>query len=116
MSATLGAGGDLERLMGRRNIRRLTIPGGWDRQGVGRRFFMFPGMSLKEDEVAELRRELMRQAGRSLVLVPTDPMRQEIAQDVEANLGYATFDAHDIEESKKPFISTDEAVAVVANR
>lgn len=116
MSATLGAGGDLERLMGRRNIRRLTIPGGWDRQGVGRRFFMFPGMSLKEDEVVELRRELMRKAGRSLVLVPTDPMRQEIAQDVEANLGYATFDAHDIEESKKPFISTDEAVAVVANR
>lgn len=116
MSATLGAGGDLERLMGRRNIRRLTIPEGWDRQGVGRRFFMFPGMSLPAEETAELRRELMRHAGRSLVMVPSDPMREELAQDVETSLGFATFDAHDIEESKKPFISTDAAVAVVANR
>ena len=102
--------------MGRRNICRLTIPGGWDRPGVGRRFFMFPGMSLEEDEVTELRHELMRRAGRSLVMVPAEPMRQAIAQDVQENLDYVTFDAHDIEESKEPFISTDKAVAVVANR
>jgi hypothetical protein len=48
MSATLGSGGDLERMVGRYPIRRLPVPKGWDRQGVGRRFFMFPDMSLKE--------------------------------------------------------------------
>lgn len=72
MSATLGASGDLERLTGRRSIRRIEIPKGWDRQGVGRRFFIFPGMSLTEDDTSRLRHELMRRAGRSLVLVPSD--------------------------------------------
>jgi hypothetical protein len=116
MSATLGAGGDLERLMGRRKIRRLSIPEGWDRQGVGRRFFIFPNMSLNEDEILKLRRALIRSAGRSLVLVPSEPMRAEIAKDVKGNLGFTTFSADDIEESKKPFTSTPEAVAIVASR
>lgn len=116
MSATLGAGGDLERLMGRRSIRRLPIPEGWDRQGVGRRFFIFPEMALSEDDTAELRHALMRRAGRSLVLVPSDPARAEVAADVEANLKFKTFDARAIEESKKPFISEKTAVAIVANR
>lgn len=83
MSATLGAGGDLERLVGRHPIRRLDVPKGWDRQGVGRRFFIFPGMSLREEQAVDLRRELMQLAGRSLVLVPSDRMRAEIARDVQ---------------------------------
>jgi hypothetical protein len=102
--------------MGRRSIRRLGVPEGWDRQGVGRRFFIFPGMSLKDEDAAELRREMMSQAGRSLVLVPNDRAEMEIANDVAKNLGYATFSADDIEESKKPFIAQKEAVAVIANR
>lgn len=116
MSATLGAGGDLERLMGRRRIRRLPIPEGWDRQGVGRRFFIFPGMAFAEEGVAELRRALMRRAERSLVLVPSDRLRQAVAEDVETTLAFRTFSADDIELSKKPFISTSPAVAVVASR
>lgn len=115
MSATLGAGGDLERLVGRPSIRRLQVPEGWDRQGVGRRFFIFPGMSLK-DQVSELRRQLMRLSERSLVLVPNDRMREEITKDIEQTLAFATFSADDIEESKKPFVSEKKAVAIVANR
>jgi len=116
MSATLGAGGDLERLVGRAPIRRLQIPEGWERQGVGRRFFIFPAMSLSDEKVIELRRQLMQIAGRSIVLVPTDKMRDHIADDVEKNLKFSTFGADDIEESKKPFIAKKKAVAVVANR
>lgn len=55
MSATLGEGGDLERLTGRPNITRLPVPPGWDRQGIGRRFFIFPEMTLDADETDELR-------------------------------------------------------------
>ena len=44
MSATLGEGGDLERLTGQFNILRLPVPEGWDRQGIGRQFFIFPEM------------------------------------------------------------------------
>lgn len=32
MSATIGAGGDLERIMGVRRIHRIPIPAGWDKQ------------------------------------------------------------------------------------
>ena len=116
MSATLGAGGDLERLMGRRSIQRLSIPEGWDRQGVGRRFFIFPGMSLDSETTAKLRRTLMHRAKRSLVLVPSSRMRDEIVKDIDNSLNFPIFRAKDIEDSKKPFISTAKAVAVVANR
>jgi DEAD/DEAH box helicase/Helicase C-terminal domain len=116
MSATLGAGGDLERLTGRLNILRLPAPKGWERQGVGRRFFMFPSMSLKQAEADNLRLELMKRAGRSLVLVPTDLKRGEIADAVEKQLSFKTFSAENIENSKKAFISNPNAAAIVANR
>jgi hypothetical protein len=116
MSATLGAGGDLERLTGRRSILRLPVPEGWDRQGIGRRFFVFPGMALNEDDAVTLRTELMRRAGRSLVLVPSDRAKQEIVADVKSRLGFKLFEAEDIEESKQAFVSAQNAVAVVANR
>ena len=43
-------------------------------------------------------------------------MRAEIAKDVKGNLGFTTFSGDDIEESKNPFTSTPEAVAVIASR
>lgn len=116
MSATLGAGGDLERLTGRRAIKRLQVPEGWDRQGIGRRFFIFPDSSLEADDVSTLRQHLMRRAGRSLVLVPSDQQADKIKENVRTNLGFPTFTADDIEESKQPFVATPQAVAVIANR
>ena len=116
MSATLGAGGDLERLMGRQKITRLPIPDGWDRQGVGRRFFIFPGLSLDEKHSQQLRHELMKKTDRSLILVPNDHARNEIASEIESSLGFKTFSAADIEESKKTFVATKRAAAIVANR
>ena len=116
MSATLGAGGDLERLMGRRMIRRLPTPEGWNSQGVGRRFFMFPGMSLDTESTIALRRKLIECTDRSLVLVPSERMRDTIIEDIKATLDFKIFRAEDIEDSKKHYTSTPRAVAVVANR
>lgn len=116
MSATLGAGGDLERLTGRTTIKRLQVPDGWDRQGIGRRYFMFPAMSLKGNEAARLRRELMRAAGRSLVLVPSEKHRAEIAEDIAEDLGFRIFSVDELEKSKRPFVTTEQAVAVIAGR
>lgn len=116
MSATLGAGGDLERLTGRPRITRLPIPEGWDKQGIGRRFFLFPEKSLTEDETVELRRRLMRKAGRSLVLTPSKPEADAIITDVKDSLDYATFTAADLEQSKSEFTGSRRAVAVIANR
>jgi hypothetical protein len=116
MSATLGLGGDLERLTGRKNIKRLPIPEGWDKQGIGRRFFMFPSLSLKEDEASDLAYKLMKQAGRSVVLVPTHKEADEITKEIKKKLDYQVFNSEDIEESKRPFISVLNAVAVIAGR
>jgi hypothetical protein len=116
MSATLGAGGDLERLTGRSNILRLPIPEGWDRQGIGRRFFIFPEKSLDEKATLVLRQSLMRLAKRSLVLAPSNDAASVVQQDVAKLLKYPTFTAADLEETKSAFVSSDRAVAIVANR
>jgi Rad3-related DNA helicase len=114
MSATLGAGGDLERLTGRSKIKRLPIPEGWDRQGIGRRFFIFPEKALKEKEIGKLRRSLMTAAGRSLVLTPSNEGADTVTADVKENLKYPVFSGADLEDRKADFVAT--APAVVANR
>lgn len=119
MSATLGAGGDLERLTGRRSVMRIPAPAGWDSQGVGRRFFIFPSMSLEGPQVVALRHELMLRAGRSVVLVPSERAASHVTDQLAADSRFKTFkrfSARDIETSKRPFLSESQAVAVVANR
>lgn len=116
MSATLGAGGDLERLTGRPSIKRLPIPEGWERQGIGRRFFIFPEKSLEEHDICALRHELMRVAGRSLVLTPSSAEANAIVADVNEHLNFTTFSAADLENSRSVFVKNKQAVAVVANR
>jgi hypothetical protein len=116
MSATLGGGGDLERLTGRSRIKRLPIPEGWDRQGIGRRFFIFPEKSLKKDDVADLQRSLMRRAKRSLVLVPSNESAEALTKDIKGSLGFPVYSGTDLESRKADFVSTSPAVAVVANR
>ena len=116
MSATLGSGGDLERLTGRKNIHRLTIPEGWDTQGVGRRFFIFPSFSLKDSESEEFNLDLFERSERSLVLVPSDKHCNSVINKIENKTDLSVFTADDIEESKEEFILSKNAVAVVANR
>jgi hypothetical protein len=116
MSATLGAGGELERLTGRRTIHRLSVPRGWDKQGIGRRLFVFPESSLSEAEVEQLRADLMLVAKRSLVIVPDDLSADGMRAWVKDKLKLPTFGPKELEKSKQSFVSTPSAVAVVANR
>jgi len=116
MSATLGLGGDLERLTGRTNIERLPVPAGWDKQGIGRRFFIFPEKSLNYEEIVDLRRKLMKQAGRSIVLTSNNESAKELINDVDTHLEFPIFTAAELENSKSDFVSSNEAVAVIVNR
>lgn len=116
MSATLGAGGDLERLTGRTRIQRLAIPEGWERQGIGRRFFIFPEKSLDSEDALSLRHQLMGKAGRSLVLTPSQADATEVVKDVTENLKFEVFTAAELEDGKSGFTAAARAVAVVANR
>ncbi len=116
MSATLGDGGDLERLTGVKKIHRLNVPGGLNTHGVGRRFFAFPGRSLSVTEQSALQRQAIERAGRAVVLVPDSRSAKKISSELETALGYPIFSAAEIEESKAPFVQAPKAVAVMANR
>lgn len=116
MSATPGDGGDLERLTGVPNIFRLKVPDGWDRQGIGRRFFVFPTLSLNENEVSNVRSQLVELAGRSIMLVPSRSMAQSLKTEIATSTGSSVFEASDIERSKQVFISSPKAVAIMEGR
>lgn len=113
MSATLGLGGDLERITGVRKIQRLPMPSGWDKQGIGRRLFMFPELSMQRGEVEQFCKQIVDEAGRALILVPSDPRAEKYKSLFDDRNVYS---ASDIEESKDDFVNDDSAVAVLANR
>lgn len=116
MSATLGAGGDLERITGPRSITRLPVPATWETQGVGRRFFLLPSVSLETTEVTDLVAEMIKEAKRAVVLTTAGKRAQELAGAIEGTTGFRIFDAREIEISKKTFVESSSAVAVLANR
>lgn len=116
MSATLGSGGDLERLTGTASIKRLPAPEGFRSTGVGRRFFIFPGLSLEPAECEKLRLRMQKLAGRSVVLTPNDAAAATIRKQVEELDGFQVFNATDIENSKEDFVATEKAAAIMAGR
>lgn len=117
MSATLGAGGDLERLTGRKRIERLPAPEGFQSAGVGRRFFVFPSLSLSGEETEELRLAMQERAGRSVILTPSSNQADAHAEQVGKHLeNFQVFTKDDIEADKTPFVTSPKAVAILANR
>jgi hypothetical protein len=116
MSATLGAGGDLERVTGRQPIHKIPVPAGWDKQGIGRRFFLFPKRSLDDVGAEQFTMESIKLAGRALYLVPDDRSAEKVRASIARAVAYTIFDAAQIEASKTPFVQSEKAVAVIANR
>lgn len=117
MSATLGEGGDLERITGVKSFHKIPIPTGWDKRGMGRRLFMFPGLSLENPELGELTSELLIRNNRTVVLVSSDNQVENFRLQLEKlHPEVNFFSAKDIEISKAGFISSDKAAVVLANR
>jgi len=116
MSATLGEGGDLERLTGRKKITKIATPDTFLRQGVGRRFFIFPEMKTTADEADKLRLKLIGKTKRSVIITPNKKSRNKIAAGItNANIA-STFDAKQIESGKEDFLKATRACAALANR
>lgn len=119
MSATLGEGGDLERIFGRKKIERIPAPEGWDKQGIGRRFFVFPMRNWDEADSLSLAISWTTKFDRALVLTPsnrdTDKVRKAIGA-LPTTQDHTLFDAAQLEASKKSFTQSSSAIAVLANR
>jgi DEAD/DEAH box helicase/Helicase C-terminal domain len=115
MSATLGAGGELERITGVRKIERLPIPRGWERHSSGRRLFILPNRSMKDADIATLRAKVITQAGRGLVLTPHQGIATGVGEALK-KAGIAVLTSSDIEHNTDAFTQKSNAALVLTNR
>lgn len=116
MSATLGKGGELERITGIPKIDRLPIIDGWDKQGLGRRFFIFPEAVVNGEKLERFVVDLCQKANRTLFLTQDDAQLQQIKELVTSNSNLSFFDKTSIEQTKETFTKTDSCVLALANR
>jgi len=114
MSATLGAGGELERITGIGRIERLPLPPGWDKRGSGRRLFLAPQVALSDESAIDVVLSGARDVDRSLVLVPNQFEASAFEKRL-ADYDTRVLRASDIEDSINPFTTT-EKVALVLSR
>ncbi len=113
MSATLGLAGDLERITGVESFCRLPIPQGWDKQGIGRRFFMLPELSIDPSQLDLFVQTLTEQAGRALILTPDNNRVEKWKKIFENKI---IFTASEMESSIDAFINSPSAIGILANR
>jgi len=117
MSATLGRSGELERLTGCRKIKRLPVVSDWDTKGLGRRFFIFPDLSLNTDAHNEILVKLHKEARHSVLIVPNNNDKENIADLLKKKIdGIEIFDVNDLMESKNAYCQSENAMVIMANR
>ncbi|WP_406467100.1 helicase C-terminal domain-containing protein [Streptomyces sp. NBC_01594] len=119
MSATLGAGGELERAFGRAKIHRIPVPAGWDKEGTGRRFFVFPEMTRDlasaPATAAPFVRRVIEQAGRTVVLTPETRVANTFRERYLPE-NYRSFTALEVEDDLSVFTAEPAAALVLTNR
>jgi len=113
MSATLGDGGELERIVGVKNIERIPLPSDWENRGTGRRLFLIPELSLNSDEASKILYTIIAKSNRALVLAPTRNVCEQVAYDFQQN-GITVFQATDIEDGVHHFSQTNKAALILS--
>lgn len=115
MSATLGEGGELERVAGVPRIVRLPMPEGWERQSAGRRLFLFPDLATDRQDVPPVELATIGLTDRALVLVPRTVDISDAEQQIRDG-GFDVLGASDIEQSLDSFTGRTNVALVLANR
>jgi hypothetical protein len=119
LSATLGSGGELERAFGRRVVKRVPVPKGWDKRGTGRRLFCFPqltsDLSRSPAEVSSWVSRRIEDAGRAVAISP-DGRTTEALVTESLPEDITILQAVDVEESLDPFITREDAILTLSNR
>jgi hypothetical protein len=117
MSATLGAGGELERITGVPTIYRIPVPPGWDKQGTGRRLFIFPDRSFPPEEYQPWIANHVRSMDRSLILTPHRFAADEFTSLINSSgIEHELLDSQDVEVSLDRFTSNPQAILILTNR
>ncbi len=115
MSATLGAGGELERITGIKSIKRLPLPLGWDKRGSGRKLFLIPELSMINEKMIEVVKDAVQKFDRSLILIPSryDSEGADLINVID-RLNMKTFHAADIKDSLDPFLSSTNSALILS--
>lgn len=117
MSATLGEGGELERISGVRKINKIPIPKGWDKYSNGRRLILFPNRVFNQEDSLKMTFDSIRNQGRALILCPDNRSAQYFIEKLMHELpDYTVLESLDIEDSLEPFTSKEKVVLVLTNR
>lgn len=118
MSATLGDGGELERAFGRRRITRIEVPPGWESQGTGRRFFVFPDLLSGlggEDQIADFVGDAIDVFGKAVVIAPSTRARDRVIDSVIAE-GTTVWEPGEYADAPDEFAGAQSGVLALANR
>lgn len=117
MSATLGAGGELERIAGIPKIHRIPAPPGWDKQSTGRRLFVFPDRSFTADEYQLWMSEFVGSKERSLVLTPHRLALSSFEELItESGVEHEILHSGDVETSLDAFTDKSNTILALTNR
>jgi hypothetical protein len=117
MSATIGQGGELERMTGVRRIERIPTPKAYMSRGIGRRLFLFPDMAANPEQYYEWIAKIIGSQKHSLILSPTnrlDDVFKSILSQYSPSV--AVMGSLDIEETLNPFLENEPSALVLANR
>lgn len=113
LSATLGSGGELERIFGRREIVRMPLPAKTTPRS-GRRLFVFPDLATG-GQAHELTKNIVAITSKALVLAQdTIEKTEAVAESLAGDL--RVFGKAEVEKDLGPFADAQEGVLGLANR
>jgi hypothetical protein len=118
MSATLGDGGELERTFGRRQITRIPVPAGWETQGTGRRFFVFPDLLRglgDEDRIARFTTVALGLFGKAVLIAPSDHAKSRLVAAVVPDQ-MPVWQPEEFADAPEEFADAPGGVLALANR
>lgn len=107
LSATLGAGGELERAFGRRKIEHLPLPTDARHPCSGRRFFIFN--DLAAGDPIRLARDIVSVAGKGLVLAPSHEEARVLADQCNP-ASWPVLNSDDVATGVEPFAEKANAL------
>lgn len=116
MSATLGESGELERSFGVPSITSLPTAGEWGTRTTGRRLFLFPSASFGVEHREDVVVKLVNKANRSIILTNSKEKGRRCADLLNRRTNKEIYSAKDLEPGKDCFITSENAVAILANR
>ncbi|MGI2329151.1 helicase C-terminal domain-containing protein [Planococcus sp. YIM B11945] len=117
MSATLGAEGELERVFGVTEIKRISEFTEGANKVSGKRLILFPEDHFGREDLSNVIIQTIRMQPRVLILFPSHAQLEADKKFLEENLPeYEIFLNHDVEESLEVFKASQKGILLLAGR